>query len=722
MTKKLTIYTTVIVIVCSVAVNAAADTWIMYTNGNDIVDMASHGVYIWCATTGGVVRWDTRDMSYTKYTTLDGLPTNGINAIDTGPVSEVWCGTDYGAARFQDGVWEIFTEEDGLYDDYVNDVAVDSKGVVWLSTDDGGISRFDGKDWRVFLWPDELPRRWITTLKVDSNDDVWFGVYGLYKYDGESFFSMTESIDNPQFRTFEIGPDGDIWMTIGSDLYYYNDSNWELHKGSEILSWKIVHAAIHFSQNGTAWFAQGSNVWKYEDGFVEVADLPVSDIGTITTNSDNTIWLGNRINSNISEDACLIKLHDKVWEYYSTDDSIYVNHFLEADISPDGCLGLATYYGLYKFSNNSSSLLNPYHNSLYSEGADCLSFDTTGGVWYGKRNGLFYIFDKEFRKCDFSDMDIGYSVSHISALHPNCVWFSTVQESISEPYGKGVTKWDGTEFNNYRMTDGLVGDWVQAITFENENNVWVGAKARAEGHFYKAAAEDITGGVSRFDGSAWQSWYPEDGIAHYDVLSLAAESDGDIWAGTRAGASRFNGETWESYYVEDGLPDDRINCIAVDHDDVVWFGTDNGAASFDGSTWATYSVADGLPDNIINDIVVDHDNNVMFFTDHGFSVLERSETFVENNVDEHPEMIEIGSYPNPFNPVTTIEFSIPAPSDVRLIVYSVSGQKAATLADGFMPAGKHTAVFDGSDMASGLYFYRLEAGKNVRNGKMLLVK
>ncbi len=79
-------------------------------------------------------------------------------------------------------------------------------------------------------------------------------------------------------------------------------------------------------------------------------------------------------------------------------------------------------------------------------------------------------------------------------------------------------------------------------------------------------------------------------------------------------------------------------------------------------------------------------------------------------------------YPNPFNPATTIEFTIPTASDVSLSVYSVSGQKEASLVDCHMMVGRHSFVFDGSDLASGMHFYRLEAGETVKKGKMMLLK
>ena len=67
------------------------------------------------------------------------------------------------------------------------------------------------------------------------------------------------------------------------------------------------------------------------------------------------------------------------------------------------------------------------------------------------------------------------------------------------------------------------------------------------------------------------------------------------------------------------------------------------------------------------------------------------------------------AYPNPFNPQTTIGYALPRAADVRLAVYDVLGRQVALLAEGFRPAGRHEAVFDGAGLASGLYFYRLEA-------------
>lgn len=80
------------------------------------------------------------------------------------------------------------------------------------------------------------------------------------------------------------------------------------------------------------------------------------------------------------------------------------------------------------------------------------------------------------------------------------------------------------------------------------------------------------------------------------------------------------------------------------------------------------------------------------------------------------------NYPNPFNPTTTITFSLPQEGDVNISVFNLLGETVATLAKGRMQAGIHSLPFDARDVASGIYFYRIEAGNFAATKKMLLIK
>jgi hypothetical protein len=80
------------------------------------------------------------------------------------------------------------------------------------------------------------------------------------------------------------------------------------------------------------------------------------------------------------------------------------------------------------------------------------------------------------------------------------------------------------------------------------------------------------------------------------------------------------------------------------------------------------------------------------------------------------------NYPNPFNPVTTIAFTIPVRSDVRIELVNTLGETIKIIASGSYAAGVHAVNFDGSDLASGLYFYKLQAGSFVDVKKLVLLK
>jgi len=80
------------------------------------------------------------------------------------------------------------------------------------------------------------------------------------------------------------------------------------------------------------------------------------------------------------------------------------------------------------------------------------------------------------------------------------------------------------------------------------------------------------------------------------------------------------------------------------------------------------------------------------------------------------------NYPNPFNPATTIDYTLPAFSKVELDVYNVLGKKIATLVDEAKPAGAYSVQFNASDLPSGAYFYTLTTGEQTLTQKMLLIK
>jgi hypothetical protein len=80
------------------------------------------------------------------------------------------------------------------------------------------------------------------------------------------------------------------------------------------------------------------------------------------------------------------------------------------------------------------------------------------------------------------------------------------------------------------------------------------------------------------------------------------------------------------------------------------------------------------------------------------------------------------NYPNPMNPSTTINYTLPNRSHVTLTVFNTLGQSVSTLVNGEMEAGYHKVRFDASGLSSGVYFYRLRAGEFVETRTLLLIQ
>ncbi|MBN2343263.1 MAG: T9SS type A sorting domain-containing protein [Deltaproteobacteria bacterium] len=179
--------------------------------------------------------------------------------------------------------------------------------------------------------------------------------------------------------------------------------------------------------------------------------------------------------------------------------------------------------------------------------------------------------------------------------------------------------------------------------------------------------------------------------------------------------------------VSYGMPEGDVDVIAVNVDDetqVVLFGYEKGAAMAVGT-----APARRVGTFLLNDVA---DENM---TEDGWMLFDASVKWAMNYLDSDTttavrkdakilpaDCVLQNNYPNPFNPATHIGFSIPAQTHVRLSVWNSLGEEIATLVDETKPAGDYTVRFDASDLPSGLYFYRLDAGAQTRTQKMVLMK
>ncbi|MCX6160769.1 MAG: T9SS type A sorting domain-containing protein [Ignavibacteriae bacterium] len=113
--------------------------------------------------------------------------------------------------------------------------------------------------------------------------------------------------------------------------------------------------------------------------------------------------------------------------------------------------------------------------------------------------------------------------------------------------------------------------------------------------------------------------------------------------------------------------------------------------------------------------------NMVVETVANFGVDVETVTGVENN--STPVKFKLyDNYPNPFNPATTIKYDLAERTYVMLQIFDNAGRLVETLQNGYQTAGVHEKTFEGNNLSSGIYYYKLSAGNNVETRKMVLVK
>jgi ligand-binding sensor domain-containing protein len=223
-------------------------------------------------------------------------------------------------------------------------------------------------------------------------------------------------------------------------------------------------------------------------------------------------------------------------------------------------------------------------------------------------------------------------------------------------------------------------------------------------------------------GSSWVA--VNSGLTNQRVLSLTFAANGNssyyVFAGIASGGvfrSSNRGLSWSS--IELGPGGLSITSMASIYGSsflptFVAAGSDTGgffcSLTADGSSWQPYN--GGLPNKSIHAVAADYKyaDEIYVGTDEGiFAFVAGGPTRAEAKPASIPNGFRLEqNYPNPFNPSTTIRFSVPAKSRVRLTVYNLLGQQVAELANEEMSAGNFERTWN-ANVASGLYFYRIEA-------------
>ena len=192
--------------------------------------------------------------------------------------------------------------------------------------------------------------------------------------------------------------------------------------------------------------------------------------------------------------------------------------------------------------------------------------------------------------------------------------------------------------------------------------------------------------------------------------------------------TRVKGQTWTPYqgmdfiyngeneWIDRILPTSQSQKILINANTLSGVGVAYDAGSY--KTIGTSFEIGGLVDGVEPSTKKYLFRVIMNYMDITITGIKPDVTY--NKVPESFQLKQ--NYPNPFNPATTIEYEIPVSTHVKIEVFSILGEKAATLIDEHIAAGSHQVQFNGAHFSNGVYFYRIQAEDYVDVKKMVLMK
>ncbi|MCP4151483.1 MAG: GHKL domain-containing protein [bacterium] len=178
----------------------------------------------------------------------------------------------------------------------------------------------------------------------------------------------------------------------------------------------------------------------------------------------------------------------------------------------------------------------------------------------------------------------------------------------------GISRFDGTEFHNISITQGLPNDYIWDIIEDKKGNTWFAT----------------SGGILCLEPnsfqlkySAFESFTVEDGIPHKRAYNIKEDSNGNLFIGTPSGICKFDGKQFITLSKKDGLPDNFIRTAAIDKQTNLWVGTPMGLCCLRNNRFYCYTTENGLVNNDVQTLAVDSKSNLLIGTSGGFSTFRK---------------------------------------------------------------------------------------------------
>lgn len=625
-----------------------------------------------------------------------------VFVVKTSPAGVVFAGTNRSIYKSTDQGLNWSLSNSGLPSiNYVEDITFDGTGNVYISASVLGVykSTNNGNSW--FAINNGLPAnpniRHIeftstnTLFSVDQNA-------GIYKSTdlGISWVSSNSGfIAGANPAGIASSPAGHIIVpTVYQGIFSSTDNGatWNLINGD--ITYPFVYG-VDVNSSGHVFLSCYLYLFKSTNGGVNWVDITPPSVSTgiysVDIDSDNKLLVGTYYNGIAKSTNS-----GSSWTFYENGISSTVIQSLFSD-GAGNLFASVEGKGFYKSVDNGINWTKMIiSDDAYNQSIICAAFIPSGGLMVNSATGGIYI------TTDYSNW-----VSFQTGL-PNT---STLELAASSNYyyagsynGK-IYRTSTSTAAWVDITDTLTTTYIYDIETRNPSEVYIATDKGV----YK----------STNNGDTWLNL--NNGIPVTYYFSIAFHPNGDVFLGgiSKIYRSTDGGSNWIASSTNiSGLS------IFAHSDGSLYAGTFSSVyKSTDlGTTW--YLIGDGM-ENIKTNAVAFGTSNILFAGTESFGIYRTSLPVTSIETDH---LTVIGSfqlnqnYPNPFNPSTKISWQSPVSSWHTLKVYDILGNEVATLVDEFKPAGSYAVPFDASNLSSGLFIYKLNAGNFSSSKKMMLIR
>ena len=229
-------------------------------------------------------------------------------------------------------------------------------------------------------------------------------------------------------------------------------------------------------------------------------------------------------------------------------------------------------------------------NGLSSNQVFSITSDQKNNLWFGTQNGLTKYDRKQFESIalPYQDTTSGWIGKKYPVLNPNAV-HSLATDNNDNLWigtgGGGAYKYDGINFEPYLTEigwkyEGSYQNWIPSIRKDDKGNMWFASMSN--------------GGVNQFNGKEFIQYLLKDGLSDNQVRTIYCDKSGKIWIGfngnRNSGLTVYDGNTFKTYSLSDGICNQRIRSIFEDKNGTLWLSADlANLCVFDGQNFSEFN-------------------------------------------------------------------------------------------------------------------------------------